>query len=47
MCLTALGDAGNEAPSSAQYVNTHVALSMWVVPMKGSGGSQQSEDWEA
>lgn len=47
MCLTALGNAGNEVPSSAQCVHTCVALSMWVVPIKGSGGAQRSEDWES
>lgn len=47
MCLTALGNAGNEVPSSAQYVHTRVALSIWVVPMKGSDGAQRSEDWES
>lgn len=34
MCLTALDNTRNEVPSSAQYLNMHLALSMWVVPMK-------------
>lgn len=40
MHLTALGNTRNEVPGSAQYLNTHAALSMWVVPVKASGSSQ-------
>lgn len=43
MCLTALGNARNEVPCSAQYLNVHEALSMWVVPMKCHGSSQWPE----
>lgn len=43
MCLPALDNARNEVPSSAQYFNMHVALSMWVVPMKAGSSTQWSE----
>lgn len=40
MCLAALGNASNEVPGSAQYVNIRVSLSVWGVPMKASDSSQ-------